>query len=190
MKKSFNFKLKQSFTFIETLVVIALFGLILPLVLTMLFTILRQQLRIFALSEVKRQGDYIVSFLDGTIRENAYRLYDFSGSEICDESSVSPFPHEGEPSTFHDKFNSIFSIDYTYPNLTFNYPSQVFPAPTFSFPQGLLNSSRVLIESYAISCIRSSEYSAPLISINFTICFNRDGNCSASNTSDIISLNY
>ncbi|OGK17049.1 hypothetical protein A2774_01315 [Candidatus Roizmanbacteria bacterium RIFCSPHIGHO2_01_FULL_39_12c] len=180
----------KGFTFIETLVVIALFGLTLPLVLTILFTIMRQQIRIFSLSEVKRQGDNIVNFLDSAVRENAYRIYDSSGAEVCHEDNSEPFPHQGTPASFRDRYNSSFSLDYTYPDLLFSYPDPNFPAPTHSFPQGPLNSTKMIVESFFISCIRSSQYSAPLVTVNFTICFNHDGSCTSSNPEEIVSLDY
>ena len=179
----------RSFTFIETLVVIAVLGLVLPVLFSILFVILQQQLKIFRITEVKRIGDYIVQVLENSIKNNAYTIYD-STAEICEADPTNPFPHSGIPSSFRDKYNSTFSINYTSPNLSVDYPGPVAPAPTFAFAQGQLNSSKVSVSSFSISCARQSIYSAPLVSINFIVCYNVDGSCVSTRPEEMASLEY
>src|SRR3989338_10391507 len=150
----------RSFTFIETLVVISVLGLVFPIMFSILFVILQQQLRIFRLTEVKRQGDYIVSFLENTIKDNAYTIYNDDQTEICEASDVALFPHIGDVSSFKDKYNSSFSLNYDSANLEV-FTDSIFPAPTFSFPSGQLNSSKVIISSFLLTCNRASIFSAP-----------------------------
>lgn len=182
---------KRSFTFIETLVVVSVIGLIFPVVFTILFIILQQQLKIFRLTEVKRQGDYIVSFMENVIKDNAYTIYDASPAEICEASDVNPFPHNGTPDSFQDKYKSIFSLDYdASKNLSISHTSSP-PAPTLAFAQGRLNSSKVIIDSFSIACSRTSAFSAPLVSLNFTVCFKmKDGTCNSPRPEENASFNY
>ena len=189
IKSGFNFQFKKGFTFIETLVVLSVLGLIFPIMFSTLFVILELQLRIFRLTEVKRQGDYIVSFLENSLKDNAYTIYAADTTEICEAGSVNPFPHSGNVGYFQDKYNSIFSIDYNWPNLTV-VPNPIFPAPTFSFPPGQLNSSKVIISSFVMTCQRESIFSAPLVSLNFSICYNLNESCTSSRPEEEVSLNY
>ncbi|OGK23590.1 hypothetical protein A3A46_04645 [Candidatus Roizmanbacteria bacterium RIFCSPLOWO2_01_FULL_37_13] len=186
-----NIKHFNAFTFIETLVVIAVLGLVLPVLFSILFVILQQQLKIFRITEVKRAGDYIVQVLENSIKNNAYTIHDNS-SEICeaDPDPANPFPHNGIPSSFRDKYNSSFSINYNSPDLSLDYPDPVAPAPTFAFAQGQLNSSKVSVSSFSISCARQSIYSAPLVSINFSVCYNVDGSCISTRPEETASLEY
>lgn len=184
-----NFQFKNSFTFIETLVVISVIGLIFPVVISILFVILQQQMKIFRLTEVKRQGDQIVNVLENAIKNNAYNIYD-GPIEICEADTANPFPHSGTPTSFRDKYNSEFSINYATPNLSISYPLPPPPAPTFSFAQGQLNSSRIIIESYSISCNRAAIYSEPLVSVNFTICYNISGSCVSTRPEETAVLEY
>jgi len=179
----------RSFTFIETLVVISVLGLVFPIMFSILFVILQQQLRIFRLTEVKRQGDYIVSFLENTIKDNAYTIYNDDPTEICEASDVALFPHIGDVSSFKDKYNSSFSLNYDSANLEV-FTDSIFPAPTFSFPSGQLNSSKVIISSFLLTCNRASIFSAPLVSLNFSICYNLNGSCTSSRPEEEVSLNY
>ncbi|OGK12017.1 hypothetical protein A2954_00225 [Candidatus Roizmanbacteria bacterium RIFCSPLOWO2_01_FULL_37_12] len=186
--------IKKGFTFVETLVVISIFSLILPIILSILFIILQQQLRINSLTEVKRQGDFIADYLQNTISDNAYTIYDTNGTEICEVNSIDSYPHFSSPMPsilFRDKFNSEFSINYSAPNLSIDYSSPpVAPAPTLAFAQGQLNSPKVIIDTFSISCNRQSSFSAPLVSLNFRICYNISGSCSFSDPQKVVSLDY
>ena len=59
---------RQGFTLIEMITVIGVMGLALPATFAILFSIFRQQTKILALKEVKRQGDQILSQLETVIR--------------------------------------------------------------------------------------------------------------------------
>src|SRR3989344_5649076 len=202
MKKNFqfsifNFQFKRGFTFIETLVVISVLGLIFPIMFSILIVILQQQLKIFRLTEVKRQGDSIVSFLENIIKDNAYTIYDDVPTEICEASDINeagdpnPFPHIGDISFFRDKYNSSFSLNYDSDSANLSISADtVLPGPTFSFPQGELNSSKVIITSFSLSCNRQSIFSAPLVSLNFTICYKINDSCLSPRPEEIATLDY
>lgn len=183
-------KNKNSFTFIETLVVISVLGLIFPILFSTFFVILRQQLKINRLTEVKRQGDSIVRILEETIKNNAYKIYDDSG-EICEAGNSNPiFPHSGTPSYFKDKYNSEFSIVHDFPNLFITYPDQLSYVPVFTFPRGELNSLKVIISDFTISCQRNAQYSSPLVNINFNICYKINDVCDSSKPEETALLEY
>ena len=190
-------KNKKSFTFVETLVVISVLGLVFPILFSTFFVILRQQLKINRLTEVKRQGDSIVRILDEMIKNNAYKIYDDTDTEICDAGGSFP---EGTPAYFLDKYNSRFSfkiiiiddVDNYEQNLETVYDVPPFPAPTFAFPSGKLNNTRVMIpeSSYVISCNRKTTYSAPVININFLICYKVNRSCDSAKPEESALLEY
>ena len=53
----------RAFTFIEMLVVIGVIALTLPVLFAIIFAILQQQMKVYRLSEVKRQGDYVMNMV-------------------------------------------------------------------------------------------------------------------------------
>ena len=128
-------------------------------------------------------------FLENTIKDNAYTIYNDDPTEICEASDVALFPHIGDVSSFKDKYNSSFSLNYDSANLEV-FTDSIFPAPTFSFPSGQLNSSKVIISSFLLTCNRASIFSAPLVSLNFSICYNLNGSCTSSRPEEEVSLNY
>lgn len=177
------------FTFIESLIVIAVLGLVFPIVFSTLFIILRQQIKVYRLSEVKRQGDSIINYLDNVIKNNAFRIYDDRGEEMCDPNMDNPNPVRNIAS-FEDKYNSSFSIDYSSPNLSITYPTPLPPAPTFAFPQGTLNSSKVIISAYQATCQKQESYSAPIVFISFSVCYKDKGVCPTGRQEELASLDY
>ena len=64
-------KFNKGFTLIETIVVIAVIGLTLPVLFATILTLMRQQIKIYRLSQVKREGDYIINLMENTIRNRA-----------------------------------------------------------------------------------------------------------------------
>ncbi len=163
---------RSGFTFVETLVVLAVVGLILPALYSIYFVILKEQIKVNRLTEVKRQGDHIVSYLENIIRNSAYKLYDSSNAEICGPSS-SPFPAPtARARYFTDEYGNGFAI---YPptanSLTIGI-TPVVPAPTLSFQSGQLNSSKVNITGFNMYCSKAATYSAPFVNIFFQADFN------------------
>jgi len=67
--------MKKSFTLIETIVVIAVIGLTLPVLFATILTLMRQQIKIYRLSQVKREGDYIINLMENTIRNRAVTVH-------------------------------------------------------------------------------------------------------------------
>jgi len=180
---------KKGFTFLETLVVISIFSLIFPLVLSILLVILNQQFRVYGLTEVKRQGDSIVNLLEGAISNHAYRIYDVEANEIC-QPTAPAYPISGLPSTFRDQYNSEFFINWSEPELSLVYDPPLAPAPTFAFKQGLLNNSKVRITNFSLTCEKLALFSAPIINISFTACYNLNDSCLSSDVKKMVSLDY
>ncbi len=179
---------KKSFTLVEVIVVVTVMGIVLPAFFTIFTTILRQQLKVFHLAEVKRQGDYVVTVLENTIRNNAYTIYsDTAGNnEICNIPSSLPGP---TIQAFKDQYKTLFTLVYASQNLTLT-KFDVAPAPTLAFVSGQLNNTKVGITAFSLTCSRGSTlYSAPIIQLSFTICY-LSGAAACASGLDQASLTY
>lgn len=176
---------KSSFTFIEVIVVIAVLAVVLPAIFSIVFVIVKQQAKIYRLSEVKRQGDFAVSSMTSLIRNYAAGLYsDALVTETCDtagSSDVLPY--------FQDKYNAASYFKYVLSNNAIASNSSVADV------SGDLTNANVRIEQLngeeVVQCTRSNAYSNPVILIQFRICYN-DGfpSCSSVPAVDSASLDY
>lgn len=189
--------MKKSFTLIETIVVIATIGLTLPVLFTLFFTLLREQVKIYHYTEVKRQGDYIVSVMENTIRNNAYIIwYDFSGAiynpcaaDGATYNITNNSPPYGLGNFFIDKYGNRFNYNWngTTKALEQNYSTIAsVPAPTIPVTTGNLTSSKVNITFFEMKCTQASQYSAPLIRLVFTIAYNT----TSTRPEETVSLSY
>jgi len=75
---------KTGFTFIELIVTISIVAFTLPALFAIVFSIFRQQAKITALQEVKKQGDNLLSRMKSTIENSALKIYSDQGTtEEC-----------------------------------------------------------------------------------------------------------
>lgn len=155
------------FTLIEVIVVLAVVGVVLPTFFTLFYSILRQQVKVYRLTQVKRQGDFIMSTLENTIRSNAYRLYN-GAVEVC----APTLPANGNVTAFQDSYRSSFSITTSGSNLQLSPQAVVPPAPTFAFVGGTLNDPSISILNFSMTCSRLSPFAAPIVYISFDATYN------------------
>ena len=74
--------MKKGFTIIEIIVVITVIGLMLPLFVSIFFSITRLQMQLLAMQELKEQGDFVRDQIISTVRNNA-ALIDSTCSSIA-----------------------------------------------------------------------------------------------------------
>lgn len=173
--------IRRGFTFIEMLVVISVIGLALPVLFSLILTILQQQTKIYRLVEVKRQGDYILNIMENNIRNNASSIY--SGvpnpndtNLICDTSGSS-----GSGSYFKDKLGNWFHyLNLDKVSSQSSTTSQLFD----------LTNSKVRVSNFSISCNRKSSFSPPIVTVTFNICYNTGVDCSSSRPEETASMTY
>jgi len=155
--------LKRSFTLIEITVVIATVVLVLPALFTIVFSILQQQVKIQRLSIVKREGDYILSIIQNTIRNYAESIHSdipTNDNKICESTTLV------NASYFKDKFGNWFRF-YLDSNDSISSQSSILNNGS----QGLvlLNSPQTKISNFSIQCYQTALYSPPVVNIGFTI---------------------
>ena len=173
--------MKKSFTLIETIVVVAVIGLTLPVLIGTIFILVRQQTKIIRLSQVKREGDYIINLMENTIRNRAISIHSgipTEGNIVCKDAGSSS---SGPPLYFLDKNGQWFGYLADSNSIASNSAN-----PTIN-----LTSSKILISNFSIDCSRKIIYSPASISLGFDICYDIGaGVCTSTRPEEIASLHY
>lgn len=155
--------MKKSFTLIETVVVIAVIGLTLPVLFAIVLTLMRQQVKIYRLSQIKREGDYLISIMENTIRDKAISIH-----------SIKPAVDANIVCSSDNSFSSgppLYFLDET--KKWFGYEGGVNTIASASAVSTInLTSNKTIISGFSISCSRKAIYSPPSVSISFTIEYN------------------
>lgn len=158
---------KSGFTFIELIVVVAVIGIALPALFTIVFGVMRAQLKVLRLSEVKRQGDFALSTMSTNIKNYAISVHSAVTpapvNQICITPGISPTPAV----YFRDKYNNSYWFGYSLQNGRIASASANPAIPT----PGYITSSKVTVTDLSIKCVRSGGYALPNISIGFTVSY-------------------
>ena len=176
--------MKKSFTLIEMIVVIAVIGLVLPALFSIVFVILQQQTKIYRLSEVKKQGDAALSIIEDVMKNNGYGIYSeqaLTNEKCAVASSVYPAaaPYDGANFYLKDKLGNWFRFDLSNSAISSSSAHLIQPA-------SLTNSKVVISSDHFISCSRTSLYSTPLIFIKFSVSYNT----TSTRNEEIASITY
>lgn len=155
---------KFSFTLIEIVIVIGIISSILPVIFSVVFVILREQIKLVRLQEIKRQADFALNSVKETIKNSAISLYDSlppDNNPIClsDSSYSNPY--------FLDKNGNYFWF--------FLSDSKISSGSSVSSSIDITD-NKVIISNYLLTCERKNFYSPPLINISFDIGFNSSSN--------------
>lgn len=174
----------SGFTFIEMLIVVAVLAIALPALFSVLFVILKQQNKIYRLSEIKRQGDFAVSVMSNTIRNHAEATY--SSTTMTDANRVcADADEEYSLPYFQDNTNGASWFRYSFSS------NKIASASSVAGASGDLTNSLVVVQANGaeplIKCERAGLYSPPTVVIKFTMCYQ---SCSLTNPADIASMDY
>lgn len=174
-----NSQLPRGFTLIEMIVVVGAIGLLLPLLFSIIFAIVRQQIAVYRLATVKREGDATINIMETKIKNDAYGIYvdpnltdgtlDPS-AQICVDAGdqSSPFT-DGNNFYFKDKQDDWFQFRRD------PIANKIVSDSVAAGPQNLV-SGRVLITSFSIECNKPADFSTPSITLSFTVSFNTPEN--------------
>lgn len=180
MKKFFGF------TLIETVVVVGVLGLTLPVVFSIFFVLLQQQAKIFRLNTTKKEGDYVINLIDNTVRNNAMTIL----------SSNSPIPPDAtnrecdNDSTSYSSTSNLYFLDKNGDWFGYEINGNALASSSASLASVNLTSSKTKVTGFSISCSRTYLYSQPSVSVSFDIQFCSDVACSQTRPEEISSLHY
>jgi type II secretory pathway pseudopilin PulG len=183
-----NIQKSLSFTLIEMLVVIGVIGLTLPAFFSIFFSLLRQQGKIYALSQVKREGDFALNTITNIIRNYGVSIH----SSIPNDSNKINCPAT-ETSILNyyllDKYNSYFRFCKSSTgnncdggdNYIASYSSKLTPQNTIP-----LTTNKVQVTNFNLACTQTSPFSPPIIKLIFTVTYKTASN----RPEDTASLTY
>ena len=156
----------SGFTLIEMLMVLGIIAVIMPAIMSISYAILTQQLRIYRLTETKRQGDYIINIMKEKIARDARALYDnVAGANVCAGAGTSFSSPSGTTFDFVNDNGDTFSFRQVGNNMVFN-DNTILPVIT-----SYLNDTRVTITNLTIECVRKTLLTHPLVGFSFDITF-------------------
>jgi len=177
---------KKAFTLIEAIVAVGVVGMVLPVFFSIVFLIMRQQLRIAAVKEIKRQGDFVLNNMETTIRNCAQTIHNYKAAPIvsavltdnnrvCDVIHGSAFD---QTVTFKDRFGNGFRYIISGNRVA----SDSANAATVN-----LTNSKVKVEPNGslpfIQCAITNPYSPPIVTVNYKISYKTSGSALESNVS-------
>ncbi len=160
-------KKSRGFTLIEMILVIAVIGMVFPLLINILLTVVRQQAKIVALQEIKNQGDSVMNSIETVIRSQAVGIYPaYPFIEINQKCNTTGAIYSsstgGNDFYFKDKNGKQFQY-------ILNSTNNIASSGAFVAANSKLTNSRVIVSGFSISCTRSASYSGPIVALSFTV---------------------
>lgn len=175
-------KNKNGFTLIETIVVVAVIGMILPVLFAIIFTLMRQQVKIYRLSQIKREGDYLLSIVGNTIKDRAVTIHSGQPSDanvVCESAGTLP------------STTSLYFLDEDRQWFGYVGSSSTISSASAALASINLTSSKTRISNFSIYCLRNSTYSSASILFSFDICYDTGGGvCTSNRPEEIATLHY
>lgn len=163
---------EKGFTLIEFLIVLSIVVFIVPSVFGLIYSLLRQQSRIIALQEVKRQGDLAFNHIKVNIKNNAVSTY----SNLSGATAICATTGSSSAAT-----SSMYFQNATGLNSYFGYSGS---GTAIQYLQtgssAAITNSAVNVSSLALGCTKVSEFTPPLVNLAFTV----------SQSANNVSLNY
>lgn len=177
-------KKKSGFTLLETIIVIGIISLILPIIFSIVFSITRQQAKVYVLSTVKREGDNALSVIENLVRNNAIAIYSDQAlsSQVC--TTISYDGGSGSSFYFSDKDGNWFNFKTATDTELLKIASD---SSVLNSAIELTSVKNTQISSFNISCDQTSEITSPIVSIQFTI---SQKQTTSTRIEDLASLNY
>ena len=162
------FSSKKGFTLVEMLVVLGIVAITLPAVFTILFTIIREQARVYALKQIKREGDFVLNKISNQIRNYATGIYEdiTLNNEVCDKAGAGQNPYVDNGNSFYFKDRNGEWFQYYLSN------TNIASGSSTTVPVNL-TSNKVDVSNFSISCNRAGDpagsYAPPTIILSFNI---------------------
>ncbi len=149
------------------LVVVGVVALVLPAVFSIVFSILRQQAKVYALQEIRRQGDFVLNSVRTTLKNYAVSVHSASPPDDTNQLCVAPGTSSSGQIYFKDRFNNY---------LSYSVDSENIIASSSSIPSSSINLTnnkvRVDPSEFSIKCERSRVSAPPIITVSYVLEYN------------------
>jgi prepilin-type N-terminal cleavage/methylation domain-containing protein len=151
---------KKGYSLVEVLIVITLIGIILPGVFSIVTVILRQQLVIYELSTIKREGDAVSYLIKDKITRDATGIVDDANTSQCVNATSLYTP--STPANF--KFSSKAG------NFYYDLSSTILRIDigTASTP---LHSNKIGISDLKLSCYKKGALSPAIVVVSYKVTY-------------------
>src|SRR3990167_2946832 len=162
---------KFGFTLIEVIVVVGIVGILTPALFSVVFGILRQQAKVQALKQAKREGDFLLQSIENNIRNYAFSVHSNVPTDtntVCNSSGAS---YSLSNLYFKDKFGNWFKYDSVHIGSDY---IKIASDSSIVLADGDLTTSKVDVQNFTLSCTSTSAFSPAVVSIEFKISYNTD----------------
>ncbi|PIQ73739.1 hypothetical protein COV58_00860 [Candidatus Roizmanbacteria bacterium CG11_big_fil_rev_8_21_14_0_20_36_8] len=180
---------KKGFTLIEIIIVISVISILLPTIFATVYMIVQQQLRIYRITETKRQGDYVSTVMKELISREVIGFQDDAGLPLCFTSGSSATAVDGSNFNFiaspvaPSTNNQLFGFIRTGSTIQLEIGTVIAPAAITTD----LTNTRVAVTNFIIACNKKSDSTLPLVAYEFDILFI---DSTPTNSEGIVSLHY
>jgi len=174
---------KKGFSFIEMLIAVAIIGMALPALFSIIFVVLQQETKVLRLSEVKRQGDYVLTVMDTVLRNNAVGIYTdqaLTTARCANAGDTENISGSNGNFYFKDKNSNYFRFYFT--------PDKISSGSATT--TGDLTTSKVMIQNFKLTCKKSAAFSPAIVGISFDICYKTSGGCSSTRVEETATMSY
>lgn len=138
-------------------------GIMIPVIFTIVFAIVRQEARVFALHTVKSQGDFILNNMKFNIRNSAISVHSSypatDANEVC--TTASSTPSALNPLVLRDRDGNSFYYSVTSGTIASNSSKLATPLS--------LTNSKVSISGLALSCNLPAQFSSPIVTVSYMV---------------------
>lgn len=176
----------KGFTLIETIVVVAVLGLTLPVIFSIFFVLLQQQTKIYRLNTTKKEGDYLINLISNNIKNDASIILS-SNSPLPPDSSNKKCDND---STNYSSNSSLYFLDRNGAWFGYIINGNTLASSSATIASIDLNSTKTRITGFSIACSRTYIYSQPSVSMSFDIEFCNNVACDQTRTEEISTLHY
>lgn len=179
---------RKGFTLIEMIVVIAVIGIVLPALFSIVFVVIQQQVKVLRLGEIKRQGDYVIDVVNTTLKSNAVGIYSDENlaTELCTNTPSS------ETNTLSNTRMSFKDKNGNYLQYLLSGSKRIQLLSNGPYATGDLTTDKLLISNFLIRCDRTVSFSPATITLSFSICYvgPTDTACPTNRSEEVTTLNY
>ncbi len=175
--------MKKGFTLIETIVVIAIVSLTLPVIFSIFFVLLQQQTKIYRLNTVKKEGDYIISLIENTIKNKAVSIHSSTPPDDANKKCA-------DDSSSYSSTTSLYFLGSNGNWFGYLVNADSIASSSAILPSIGLTSSKTKINNFSISCSRRYAYSQPSVYVSFDVQYCNDVACSQIRPEEIATMHY